>query len=144
MLTEKKLKDYLKEHKVTWKLQLPVDCPPEDILVSEQQAFFRMTAIRDSLQPDDLKTFSEIRPNRDYGIAKNESFGLSLSSDRKSLEKTLKLPEQKRKPKGSGIAEITLNAEDGVVKNTFKKDHYTWWMTTSFRPDKENIKMVTP
>ena len=132
MLKSAKISDYLSQYSVTWRLTMPSGCPPEDIEIADNHSFFRLTHdCNGNLDNSDLLTYSELDPQRDWGDKIPESLGLSLLVTIKHAEKLLKLPNIRRQNL-SGIAEICLLPTDGVVKQTGRKGHYTWWQTTSY------------
>lgn len=53
---------------------------------------------------------------------------ISLFSDRKEIEKRMKLPKFRK----AVIAEVSLKPKDGVLKKTFGVAHYSWWRTNDF------------
>lgn len=135
MLVAKKLSDYIEEYNPTWSVDMPENCPPENIEVPFSHLFYRMSANEDRVVDDDWKTYSEISPMKDWGAQLPLAKGLSLVNNERKARNMLKLPTFK------GIIEITLNPHDGVVKQTgAHNSHYTWWRTISF--NKDDVKMV--
>ena len=53
---------------------------------------------------------------------------ISLFSDRKEIEKRMKLPKFKK----AVIAEVRLEPKDGKIKKTFGPAYYSWWRTSHF------------
>ena len=53
---------------------------------------------------------------------------ISLFSDRKEIEKRMKLPKFRK----AVIAEVCLKPKDGMIKKTFGAAHYSWWRTNEF------------
>ena len=130
MLKEDTLSHYKEMHQIEWANDLPENCPPENILVPEDEEFYRLLLHKDEIVSDDWKPYTQLHPERKYlGDQFILANGLSISknSDFKELTKLPKLKNFK------GLAKITLNPTDGVLKKTGKDDkHYTWWRTTSF------------
>ena len=58
----------------------------------------------------------------------------SLLDDAKRL---LRLPKFKQ----ANIAEVQLESQDGKIKKTFNKSHYSWWRSKNF--DVSKAKIVT-
>ncbi len=131
MLKEDTLSHYKEMYQIEWANVLPENCPPENILVPEDEEFYRLLINKDEIVSDDWKPYTQLYPEKKYlGEKLIMANGLSISknSDFKSLTK---LPALKKQFKG--LAKITLNPTDGVLKKTGNDDkHYTWWRTTSF------------
>lgn len=138
MLTEYKIKNYIKQYGECWSCTMPQGCPPEDILVATEHPFYRMSYSADAYSDDDFKSYAELNPNKDWGEMLPLAVGLSLIDNQDKAKKNLKLPMFK---KFKGVIALTLNPKDGVVKQTgVHTSHYTWWKTTHF--DKLNLKML--
>ena len=132
MLKAAKISEYQSKYSIDWKIEMPSGCPPEDIEIPIEHKLYRLTLDKKgSLTERDLITYSELEPNKDWGDHYFQSFGLSLITKISEAKKKLLLPNI-RKQNLNGVAEVTLNPTDGVVKQTGRKDHYTWWQTKSF------------
>lgn len=131
MLKEDTLTHYKEAHQIEWTNALPENCPPENILVPENEEFYRLLLNKDQIVDEDWKPYTELYPNKKYvGDQIIMANGLSISKNDDFKELT-KLPHMKKMFKG--LAKIKLNPTDGVLKQTGKDDkHYTWWRTTSF------------
>lgn len=131
MLKKDTLTHYKETHQIEWANTLPENCPPEDILVPEDEEFFRLLINQDQIVEDDWKPYTELYPNKTYvGEQLLNANGLSITKggDFKELTKPVYM-----KKKFKGIAKIKLNPTDGVLKKTgADNNHYTWWRTTSF------------
>lgn len=131
MLTPYKINAYCKEFKPEWACQMPVGCPPEDVFVPSEHPFFRLASMIDSYTADDFKSYAETDPQRNWGEKLPLAVGLSLIDNEAKARKDLKLPMFRQ---FKGIIALTLNPDDGVVKQTgVHLSHYTWWRTKSFR-----------
>ena len=139
MLKEDTLTHDKEIYQVEWAYTLPENCPPETILVPENEEFYRLLYNEDEITEDDWKPYTELYPDKKYfGNALLNAYGLSISKNGNYDELT-KLPNLKKRFKG--LAKVTLNPTDGVLKKTGKDDkHYTWWSTTSF--DKNSAEIV--
>lgn len=139
MLKKDTLSHYMETYQIKWANTLPENCPPEDILVPENEDFYRLLFNKDEIIEDDWKPYIELYPEKKYnGAHLINANGLSISknSDFKDLTK---LPNIQKHYKG--LAKVTLNPTDGVLKKTGADDkHYTWWMTTSF--DKSSAEII--
>lgn len=138
MLKKDTLSHYLETHQIEWANTLPENCPPEDILVPENEDFYRLILNKDKIVADDWKPYVELYPEKKFvGKAFINANGLSISKNSDFNELT-KLPNMKNQFKG--LAKVTLNPTDGVLKKTGSDDnHFTWWRTTSFDENSAEI-----
>lgn len=136
MLKKDKLSHYIETYQIEWADPLPENCPPEDILIPEEEEFHRLLFNEDKIVEDDWKPYTQLHPDQSYiGEKLILANGLSLIKD-VNFSRLKKLSNMKR---FKGIALIKLNPTDGVLKKTGGKDHYTWWRTTLFDTDKAEI-----
>lgn len=137
MLKEDTLSNYKKAYQIEWANTLPENCPPEHILIPEEEEFYRLILNKDHIVEEDWKTYSELFPDKKYPpqlMSLASGLSLTKNGDFKELKK---LPIAKRH---KGIAKIKLNPTDGVLQKTGNdNNHYTWWRTTSFDPDTAEI-----
>lgn len=78
MLTPYKIDAYCQEFKPNWVGNMPAGCPPEDVLVSSQHPFFRLSSQPDYYTADDFKSYAEADPQRNWGERLPLAVGLSL------------------------------------------------------------------
>lgn len=131
MLEEIKIGAYLKQFPLTtWTCSMPEGCPPETILVAHEHPFFRLAQHKDSFNEVDFMSYAELNPTKDWGEMLPLAVGLSVIDSEAKARNNLRLPMFKR---FQGIIALTLNPQDGVLKQTgVHNSHYTWWRTTSF------------
>lgn len=128
MLKEDTLSHYKETHQIEWVNTLPENCPPENILVPEDEEFYRLLINEDVIIEEDWKSQKELHPDNIYkGENLINAHGLSILKE--ANHNLFKLPRYKR---FKGLAKIILNPSDGVLKKTYGDKHYTWWRTTSF------------
>jgi hypothetical protein len=136
MLKKDTLSHYCETHQIEWASTLPENCPPENILVPEEEEFYRLLINEDTIIEEDWKSQKELHPDKSYeGEDLINAHGLSLLKE--ADHNTFKLPRFKR---FKGLAKIILNPTDGVLKKTYYDNHYTWWRTTSF--DENSVEIV--
>ena len=128
MLTKSSLVKYLASNSVKWIPEMPDGVPPENIDIPEGHKFYRLT-IGDTIAPSDILSYHELYPDRDWGEQTINSYGLSIIDDLNKVGKLKKIPSLRA---CKGISSIVLNPKDGVVLQTGKNNHYTWWRTSSF------------
>ena len=137
MLKEDKLSHYIETYKIEWADSLPENCPPQDVLVPEEEQFYRLLLNEDIIVDEDWKSYAELYPGKKYsGDQLILASGLSIfnTSDLSNLKK---LPSMRR---FKGVARIKLYPTDGVLKKTGRANHYTWWGTTAFNAD--NVEII--
>ncbi len=130
MLSSDTLENYEKAHQIEWASELPDGCPPEQILVPDEDIFYRLTIDEDRITTEDLKSHLELYPNKNYlGFNRITASGVSVL-DAMPDETKRNLPRLRR---FKGVAKLTLSATDGVLmKSGPDEHHYTWWPTTYF------------
>lgn len=111
-----------------WYEELPTQCPPNDATTPHHEIFFR--AIKgESPQNEDFLSQRKEKPTADFkDIDECIAHALSVFKQESDLDKLMKLPRFKN----GRIIEITLKPEDGLIKKTFKKSHYSWWRSKNF------------
>ena|SRR5690554_819974 len=115
---------------MSWYEELPNNCPPNDAVSPNDQEFFRL-CVENPAQDSDFYSQKKENPTRNFaGIPDCVLRSVSLWNDRNKCLKQKKFPTQKNKVLGK----IKLNEEDGLIKNTFKENHYSWWRSDSFDP----------
>lgn len=136
MLKEDKLSHYIETYKIEWADSLPENCPPQDVLVPEEEQFYRLLLNEDIVVDEDWKSYAELYPGKFLGDQLIMASGLSIfnTSDLSNLKK---FPSMRR---FKGVARIKLNPIDGVLKKTGRSNHYTWWRTTAFNAD--NVEII--
>ena len=112
-----------------WFEELPERCPPEDAQVCN--GIFYRIANGNPATSEDFFSQRKMQPDK---VFKGESIhecivkSISLFSDKKEIEKRMKLPKFKK----AVIAEVKLEPKDGMIKKTFGLAHYSWWRTNEF------------
>lgn len=139
MLKEDKLSHYVETYKIEWADSLPENCPPEDILIPEDEEFYRFIKNDNKIVQEDWISYAKLSPNKYNGNDLILASGLSVLKNI-DTKKIIKLPAMKHH---KAIAKIILNPTDGVLKKTGNnKDHYTWWRTSLFDDTKAEILKI--
>ena len=126
MLQKSTLSEYLEQYPVVWVPDMPDGVPPEEICVPHEHVLYRLTK-GEKATAEDLTTYYEKDPNREWGDKLAEAYAVSLYDDLDKTGKLLKIPSLKN---SKGVSKIILNPENGVVKQTGKSPyHYSWWKT---------------
>lgn len=119
-----------------WFEKLPQSCPPSDAKVCEG-TFYRVSH-GNPAESKDFFSQQLLAPEKKFkgeGIDDCIVRAVSIFSSLDDAEQLLKLP----KFKGANIAEIHFYPEDGKLKKTFKKSHYSWWRSKAFHVKKTKI-----
>ena len=97
MLKEDTLTHYKEAHQIEWANTLPENCPPEEILVPEDEEFYRLLLNKDQIVDEDWKPYTELYPNKKYvGDQLIMANGLSISKNDNFKELT-KFPHIKKR-----------------------------------------------
>ena len=111
-----------------WIENLPERCPPTEAVEPSGQTFYRLG----NNNPPQEKDFLSWQASN---IGKQSKFGeciaksLSLWSNADSCLKIRKLPLHKEE---KYLIRITLDRGDGLIENTFKANHYSWWRSRAY------------
>lgn len=115
---------------MNWYEELPNNCPPNDAVEPNGQEFFRLCEVNPASNSDFYSQKKE-NSNRIFaGVSECILRAVSLWDDQNKCLKQKKYPAQRKKVLGK----IELSKEDGLIKNTFKPNHYSWWRSDKFDP----------
>ena len=119
-----------------WFEELPEQCPPED--AKECNGIYYRIANGSPATSADFFSQKRLQPDKIFtgeGIDDCIVKSISLFSDRKEIEKRLKLPKFRK----GVIAEVRLEPKDGMIKKTFGNAHYSWWRTNEFEVSQAKV-----
>lgn len=119
-----------------WFEELPEQCPPED--AKECNGIYYRIANGNPATSADFFSQKRLQPDKIFtgeGIDDCIVKSISLFSDRKEIEKRLKLPKFRK----GVIAEVRLEPKDGMIKKTFGNAHYSWWRTNEFEVSQAKV-----
>ena len=119
-----------------WFEELPEQCPPED--AKECNGIYYRIANGNPATSADFFSQKRLQPDKIFtgeGIDDCIVKSISLFSDRKEIEKRLKLPKFRK----GVIAEVKLEPKDGMIKKTFGYAHYSWWRTNEFEVSQAKV-----
>ena len=136
MLQKSKLSKYLENNLAVWVPDMPEGVPPEEICIPHEHVLYRLIKGENATE-EDLKTYYENDPNKEWGANQAESYAVSMYDD---LARTNNLKKIASLKNSKAVAKIVLNPKDGVVNQTFHKNHYSWWKTDRF--DINSIEIV--
>lgn len=115
---------------MNWHEEIPDNCPPIEAIEPDGHEFYRLCKENPAKNSDFYSQKKENSTRTFAGVSECVLRAVSLWDDEKKCLKQKKYPTQKNKVLGK----IELNKVDGVVKNTFKPNHYSWWRSDSFDP----------
>lgn len=121
---------------IQWFEKLPQSCPPSDAKVCEG-TFYRVSQ-GNPAESKDFFSQQLLAPEKQFkgeGIDDCIVRAVSIFSSLDDAKHLLKLP----KFRNANIAEVSFVSEDGKLKKTFKKSHYSWWRSKSFNVNKAKI-----
>ena len=125
----------MKEGKDIWFENLPEGCPPSD--AEECCGRYYRIASGNPVKACDFFSQRMMQPLKDFGeINACIARSLSLFDTLEAAERRLKLPKFKQ----ARIVSVDLSSEDGVIKKTFGKSHYSWWRTKNFDISKAKME----
>ncbi len=111
-----------------WFEQLPEQCPPKDAFIPKGETFYRLVNGQPATSEDFISQRAEF-PWKDFlNIDKCIIRAVSIFKVKEDCEKMLKFPRHKTK----SVYTLELAESDGVVKQTFKPSHHSWWRTSNF------------
>jgi hypothetical protein len=121
---------------MNWFEQLPDSCPPDDATSPKDETFYRI-AKGNPVTSDDFVSQRKMNPHKLFaGIDECISLAVSVYKNFDDALITSKLPNFKN---SSCIIQVILSEDDGLVKKTGKRSHYSWWRTIKFDFKKQVI-----
>lgn len=112
-----------------WFEDLPASCPPADASICKG-TFYRVS-FGNPAESKDFFSQQLLAPEKTFrgeGIDDCIVRAVSVFASLEDARHLLKLP----KFKNANIAQVCFQPEDGKIKKTFKKSHYSWWRSKSF------------
>ena len=115
---------------MNWKEELPESCPPKEATQPNGKVVYRLSNSGTSIE-DEYQSQRKICPTCVFkGVSECLSRSLSVYDDLNKCKQLQKLPRFKNRWKG--ILELKLSINDGMIQQTFKANHYSWWRTQEF------------
>lgn len=109
-----------------WYEELPENCPPVESEQPRNQLFYRLCKI--PLDNRDFLSHRKLFPNKVFNTTECITRSLSIWVKKENCLALQKLPSNKNK----SLVEIKLKNSDGLISNTFKPYHYSWWRNKDF------------
>ncbi len=113
-----------------WIEELPDRCPPDNAFDPDGMTFYRL-ARTNPITENDFLSQRQLYPNTIFKeVSECIARSLSIWDNFDKCTNVMKLPRHKKNPKV--VMQLYLRTGDGVVLQTFKENHYSWWRTTNF------------
>ena len=113
---------------IQWSENLPEQCPPDNAFDPDGLVFYRLCETAPPTDQD-FKSQRAICPTYVYkNVTECIAHSLSIWDNVEKCLNLLKLPRHK----GKAAMKLELTTNDGLVLQTFKPNHYSWWKTQSF------------
>ena len=110
-----------------WSEELPDLCPPKEAFNPDGKVFYRL--IESSMPNEsDFESQRAMCPDCTFNVSECIARSLSIWDDIDKCLNILKLPRHR----GKAAIAILFTPSDGVIQQTFKSNHYSWWKTQSF------------
>lgn len=113
---------------IQWSENLPEQCPPDNAFDPAGLVFYRLCETAPPTEQA-FKSQRVICPTCVYkNVTECIAHSLSVWDNVEKCLNLLKLPRHK----GKAAIKLELTINDGLVLQTFKPNHYSWWKTQSF------------
>ena len=120
-----------------WTEPLPENCPPEDSIIPNNEAFYRMV---ETIPPTEADFYSLGKRSPKKINDNNRCRILSCSLFSKYISCTNRMEGSTHSHKF--IVKIILPPESGRIKQTgIDRTHYSWWIKKDFKPE-EHCEVV--
>ena len=112
-----------------WAEPLPEDCPPPEAWEPNNDVFYRLIRGQ-SPTVDDFFSYRKLQPDKYFSVGECQARSLSILDDVDKAQMMAKLPVHRNKR----VMKLALPAECGVVLQTGKPSHHSWWLKAAFDP----------
>ena len=110
-----------------WKEELPDNCPPEDAKAPNEKELYRLVSSNPPTD-NDFDSHRALYPNKIFNVSDCQAHSISIINNLSDIEKMKKLPLHKNKI----IVRLQLELKDGLIKQTGKITHFSWWVSKNF------------
>lgn len=109
-----------------WFENLPDKCPPNDA-IEPNGVYFRLVNDLNNVEVD-LVSQRYDAPTKKFNQDECICCAVSLFANVEDCDNITKLPRHKNKK----IYRLQLSDNDGLIKQTFKPSHHSWWRSSKF------------
>lgn len=110
-----------------WFEDLPEQCPPNDAFTPSGQTYYRLVNDLNNAEVD-LVSQRYSKPTKKFSQDECICRSVSVFENFEDCENITKLPRHKNKK----IFTLKLLESDGLLKQTFKPSHHSWWRSSKF------------
>jgi hypothetical protein len=122
------VKNAMKQIMKEWSEKLPEFCPPDDAFDPDGLTFYRLCDTV-PITEGAFKSQRALNPSGEFkGVSECVARSLSVWNNLEDCTNILKLPRHR----GKVTMKLELTTNDGLVLQTFKQNHFSWWRTQSF------------
>ncbi|MCU0426787.1 MAG: hypothetical protein MUF71_14300 [Candidatus Kapabacteria bacterium] len=112
--------------KFDWSEELPLNCPPSQAKTANNEVFYRLCNY--PVSDKDFLSHRALSPTKVFSVSECQARSLSIMDTLESAKKLLLLPSLK----GKKIVKIHLIEENGLILQTGKPNHFSWWKSQNF------------
>ena len=113
-----------------WAEDLPAGCPPADAERPKGKTYYRIIEAQ-SPTIQDFDSHRKKYPTKKFSVDECTARSASLFSDKQAAFDKTKIGNFQ----GKKIVELSLSADSGCLKKTFKDPHHwSWWRAANFDP----------
>ena len=115
---------------MTYRESLPEGCPPAGAEeITSERLVFRLARSTPATEAD-FRSQREERPEAVFtGVTECQARGLSVFGERSDAVRASKLPALR----GRAICRLMLSAGAGMIQQTGRPSHHTWWPLADFK-----------
>jgi len=110
-----------------WYEELPEKCPPSDAYNPNGKFYYRLVQDLKNCEAD-LVSHRFLDPEKKFNADECICRAVSVFENIEDCENLTKLPRHKNKH----ILKLKLNQNDGLIKQTGKPSHHSWWRSINF------------
>jgi hypothetical protein len=115
---------------MNWTEELIDKCSPDNAFDPDGMTFYRLAKTNPATESD-FHSQRKLNPNTNFtNVSECIARSLSIWDDIDKCLNILKLPRHKNK--APLVMQLNLVSGDGLVLQTFKANHYSWWRTTNY------------
>lgn len=110
-----------------WFENLPDQCPPNNAKLPMEEPYYRLISNENEAMIDMVSQRFEF-PLKVFPLDECTCMSVSIFNDKNSCEAMLKFPRHQNKI----VYQLNLKETDGLLMQSFKPNHYSWWRSTTF------------
>lgn len=116
---------------IKWAEPLPKQCPPKGAVSPDGVIYYRLVGSNPPKE-EDFFSLRKLNPGKRFSADECTARALSVFSDLSSCAKIKLLPTHREK--NEHVLEFQLTSNSGVVMQTGRQHHYSWWRANGYLP----------